>query len=219
MALLLIGFVPGTILAQGFKVIANPSVQAESVSATDLKGVFLEQQSSLGSAHVSPVLAKGGPAHEAFLSRLLGRSEADLQNYYRTLVFTGRGSMPRALDSDADVIEYVARTRGAIGYVSPDAATHGVRALDVVSGGNAMNRKLVYRVEPEYPEVLKKRFIGGTVKLRVVIALSGNVQDVTVIGGDAVLGESAAAAVTKWKYAAASTQTTAEVSLTFDPRR
>ena len=42
-------------------------------------------------------------------------SEDDLQAYYSTLVFTGRGFTPKALESDAEVVAYVARTRGTVG--------------------------------------------------------------------------------------------------------
>ena len=92
--------------------IANSSVKADTISAAELKRVFLEEKISLGDGtHVEPVLQKDGPAHEAFLQEYLGRSEDDLQAYYRTLVFTGRGSIPKALGSDAEVVAYVARTR------------------------------------------------------------------------------------------------------------
>ncbi len=39
--------------------------------------------------------------------------------------------MPKALAADSEVVAYVARTKGAIGYVSAGAATAGVKVLDV----------------------------------------------------------------------------------------
>lgn len=206
----------GVASAQGVKVIANSSVQATSISARDLKSVYLEEKSSLaGSGHVEPVLAKAGPAHEAFLKRVLGRTDSDLQMYYRSLVFTGRGSMPKTLDSDEAVVAYVARTRGAIGYVSLGANADGVRTLDIAENGD---RKLITRVEPEYPAMLRQRGIGGTVRMAVVIAPSGSVKEVQLRGGDAALGEAAIAAVRRWKYAPASSETETEVSISFEPQ-
>ena len=113
------------------RVIANASVAAESVSADDLKKVFLATSTSLDGSHVEPVLAKGGPAHEAFLRDYLGKTDAALQTYYRSLVFTGKGSMPKALGTDAEVVAYVAKTKGAIGYVSASAGATGVKTLEV----------------------------------------------------------------------------------------
>jgi len=206
----------GEASAQDVKVIANSSVQATSISASDLKSVYLEEKSSLArSGHVEPVLAKGGPAHEAFLKQVLRRTDSDLQMYYRSLVFTGRGSIPRTLDSDEAVVAYVAKTRGAIGYVSRSTNAEGVRTLELAEGGD---RKLVTRVEPEYPAMLRQHGIAGTVRMAVVIAPSGNVKHVELRGGDAALGEAAVAAVKKWKYTPANSETETEVSISFEPQ-
>jgi hypothetical protein len=117
--------------AAGVKVIANPSVVANAISAGEIKDVFLLDRDSLGGSHVEPVLTKGGPAHEAFLKQYLGKSDAVLQAFYRSLVFTGKASMPKTLGSDAEVVAYVAKTKGAVGYVSGDANTAGVKTLQV----------------------------------------------------------------------------------------
>jgi hypothetical protein len=39
--------------------------------------------------------------------------------------------MPKTLSSDADVVEYVARTRGAIGYITHSSPHSGVKTLTV----------------------------------------------------------------------------------------
>lgn len=118
--------------AADLKIIANPSVGASSVSTDELKGVFLATKTSLSDgSHVEPVLEKGGPAHEAFLKEYIGKTDSAFETYYRSLVFTGKASMPKTTASDADMIAYVAKTRGAIGYVSAGADTAGVKTLDV----------------------------------------------------------------------------------------
>jgi len=130
LAVLFIG--AATALAADFKVIANSSVGASSVSADELKGVFLATKSSLSDgSHVEPVLLKGGAAHEAFLKEYVGKSDSALETYYRSLVFTGKGSMPKALASDAEVVAYVEKTKGAVGYVSASASTGSAKVLEV----------------------------------------------------------------------------------------
>jgi hypothetical protein len=119
-------------LASDVKVIANSSVKADTISAMELRCVFLEEKNWLADGtHVEPVLERDGPVHIAFRQQYLGRSENDLQAHYRTLVFTGRGSMPKVLGSDAEVVAYVARTRGAIGYVSSATSADGVKTLTI----------------------------------------------------------------------------------------
>ena len=205
-------------VAGDVKVIANASVKADTISAADLKRVFLEEKSSLDGSHVEPLLEKEWRAHEAFLQEYLGMSEDDLQSYYQTLLFTGRGFMPKVLGSDAEVVAYVARTQGAIGYVSSAASAEGVKTLAIGVPSSNAERKLITRVEPDYPDTLKRLNIGGTVRLRVSISAKGNVEDVELLGGNPILGESAAAAVKKWVYAAGRSRTIAEVSILFDGR-
>ena len=57
-----------TASAGEIKVIANPGVGASSVSADELKAVFLATKTSLSDgSHVEPVPAKGGAVPEAFV--------------------------------------------------------------------------------------------------------------------------------------------------------
>jgi hypothetical protein len=118
--------------AADIKVIANSSVGATSVSSDELKGVFLATKSSLSDgSHVEPVLLKSGASHEAFLKDYVGKSDSALETYYRSLVFTGKGSMPKAFATDAEVVAYVEKTKGAIGYVAAGTSTGGAKVLDV----------------------------------------------------------------------------------------
>jgi ABC-type phosphate transport system substrate-binding protein len=106
-------------------------VRLSSVSADELKNVFLVTKTFLSDGHVEPVLEKGGSTHEAFLKQYLGKTDAALNTYYRSLVFTGKAFMPKMLGSDEEVAAYVAKTKGAIGYVSPAVSTPGAKAIAV----------------------------------------------------------------------------------------
>ena len=124
----------GAYTAQGadLKLIANLSVNVSSVSADDLRNIFLETKTSLsGGGRLEPVLSKGGPTHEAFLKQYLGKTDAALNTYYRSLVFTGKAFMPKILASDTDIAAYVAKTKGAIGYVNAGASTPGAKTITV----------------------------------------------------------------------------------------
>lgn len=84
---------------------------------------------------------------------------------------------------------------------------------------NATERKLITRVEPEYPETLQRLYIGGIVRLELTIAAKGNVESVTLLGGNPILGQSAMSAVRKWKYAPTHSRTVTQVKIEFDPHR
>jgi len=207
-------------LAGNVRIIANPNVKAEAISASEIRSVFLGERNVLrDGTHVEPVLSRGGAAHAVFLKEYLGQNDDALQNYYRSLVFTGKGSMPKVLHSDEEVVAYVAKTRGAIGYVSSAATLDGVKTLAVYQAGTEGARQLLSRVEPVYPELLQSNHIGGTVRLKVTVAASGKVEGVQLLGGNPILGEAAMAAVGKWVFAAGRSRTEIEVSIPFDPDR
>jgi TonB family protein len=220
--LITVGFIIAAVMnvAPGdVKIICNVSVRADSISAGELKSVFLLQRRTLkDDSPVVPVLEKSGDAHEAFLRQYLDRGSEEMQTYYQRLVFTGKRSMPKELNSDTEVVPYVARTRGAIGYVSDVAATEGVKVL-VVSDGRSAERTVPTRVEPEYPETLQRLQIGGTVRLAVTLSPRGTVEKVALLGGNPILAEAASKAVRQWVYTPRPSQTTIEVTVPFESHR
>ncbi|HKW18084.1 MAG TPA: energy transducer TonB [Terriglobales bacterium] len=86
------------------------------------------------------------------------------------------------------------------------------------SGKNAIDRKLITRVSPEYPDALKKNFIGGAVRVEVTVSPAGNVDNAQLLGGNPILGQAAIKAIKQWKYAPAGTWDKLVVKVDFDPR-
>lgn len=80
-------------------------------------------------------------------------------------------------------------------------------------------RKVLKRVEAQYPSILKKRGIGGIVRLRVIVKADGTVREVEVLGGSAILADSAQKAVKQWVFTPGAAESTVEVSVVFDPMR
>ena len=78
-------------------------------------------------------------------------------------------------------------------------------------------RKLRYKVDPQYPAILKAQRIGGVVRLNVSISPRGVVETVSPLGGSAPLVNAAVTAVKRWKYEPAFGWTTMEVRLQFTP--
>ena len=80
-------------------------------------------------------------------------------------------------------------------------------------------RKLIHKVDPPYPWDLKRAYIGGTVRLDVMVTPRGNVESVSVIGGNPILADVAARTVKKWQYAPADAATKLRINVEFDPRQ
>ena len=85
------------------------------------------------------------------------------------------------------------------------------------SNGPEHVRKVIYRVEPGYPELARRMRMTGTVRLVAVVAPNGTVKQVEPVGGNPVLLKSAEDAVIKWKYAPASSESKESIELFFSP--
>jgi len=113
-------------------VVANPGVAASAVSRAQLRDVFTGAASGIkGAAQVTPVLLKDGPTHDDFLSAYIGKSDSAFRAEWRSLLFSGQAVLPRTMDSDTEMVEYVAHTPGAIGYIAQTSPHPGVKILAV----------------------------------------------------------------------------------------
>lgn len=81
------------------------------------------------------------------------------------------------------------------------------------------DRRLITRIEPEYPDALKKLYIGGVVRVEVQVAANGTVKNTKLLGGSPILGQSTMKAVKQWKYVPAAADETLTVKIEFDPHR
>jgi ABC-type phosphate transport system substrate-binding protein len=113
-------------------VIANPGVKATDISKNDLRDVFTGAATALpGGGNVVPILLKAGTVHEEFLQAYIGKNDTAYRAGWRSLVFSGQASMPKSLDTDTAVVEFVAHNAGAIGYIGKSTAHEGVKVLAV----------------------------------------------------------------------------------------
>ncbi len=119
--------------AQDVVLVANKGVQVSEISNADLRAIFLGTRTRFADgSHAVPVTLKGGPAHEVFLKNHVGEGPEEFRSQWRKVVFTGQGAMPKAFDSESALIEYVAATPGAVGYVSRISPQNRVKLLAAV---------------------------------------------------------------------------------------
>ncbi len=113
-------------------VIANKDVPLTSIGSDVLKNIFLVKKTEWDNGNkISFVTLKSCDTQKAFLKTYLKKTPSQYQRYFRTLVFTGKGKTPRAYSSEAEVVRYVSKTGGAIGYVSSGAETGSVKIITV----------------------------------------------------------------------------------------
>ena len=117
----------------GFKVVANLEVPAESLSRAQLSDVFLKRSTVFpGGGAAAPVdQAEGSPVFEAFSRDVHGKAGSVVRAFWKKVAATGRDSPPPVRRSDDEVLAFVRSTRGAIGYVSAATPTSGVKVIRV----------------------------------------------------------------------------------------
>jgi len=123
----------GTLLrAQDVMIVVNRGSSVSEITEAQLRDIFTGARSRIDDgARAIPVLLKGGPTHEVFLHRHIRETPDEFRARWRKAVFTGQGSMPKEFASEAAVLDYVAVTPGAIGYVSRVKDPEAVKALSV----------------------------------------------------------------------------------------
>jgi len=90
----------------------------------------------------------------------------------------------------------------------------GLSALNL---GAQENRKAISSPTPIYPETARRFRLSGVVKVQVTIAPDGQVKDIKVIGGHPLLVSAVQDTLKNWKYATASSETTALLEFSFHP--
>lgn len=119
--------------APQFQLIVHPSNPTASVDRRFVSEVFLKKRTRWSDDHaIRPVdLSPQSATRRRFSKDALKRSVEAVRSYWRRIVFSGRGVPPPELDADQDVVSYVRKHRGAIGYVSLGADVSGVKVVSI----------------------------------------------------------------------------------------
>ncbi len=66
---------------------------------------------------------------EQFNQKVLNKSGSQIKAYWSKLVFTGKGTPPKEISSDAEMLELVSQNPSVIGYVDKASVTDKVKVL------------------------------------------------------------------------------------------
>lgn len=81
---------------------------------------------------VIPVdLGPDSVARRRFSEEVLSRSVAGVKNYWQQLIFSGRDLPPPEFSTEEEVIRYVGKTPGSVGYVSSTTLSGASSAGDI----------------------------------------------------------------------------------------
>ena len=114
----------------GIAVIVHPS-NASSLDKAEISRIFLGKMKSFPSGGTAiPVNIEEGAASRAeFEKAVLNKTASQIKAYWSKLVFTGKGTPPKELPSDAEIIALIKSNPNLIGYVSDSAVTGDVKVV------------------------------------------------------------------------------------------
>ena len=114
-------------------IIVNSSTSQDSISAKDLKNIFLGKKTRWEDGlKIAPVTVRSGQLHEAFLKTYVRKTRIHYETYWKRVIFTGQGRPPYAAKTMSEVLEHVRNTPGAIGYVAATMRLDKVKVISVL---------------------------------------------------------------------------------------
>ncbi len=118
----------GAVRAEGIAVVGHESVPR--LDAATVQRIFTGRVVEFNGVQITAVnLARGSSLRGRFLASFVGQDEEKYVAYWTVRRFVGLGMPPAELASSAEVIQFVSRRPGAVGYVDASEVTPGVKVL------------------------------------------------------------------------------------------
>lgn len=112
--------------------IVNNSVTQTSITKEEVMLVFLGKKKKWNNGDRIKVSAlKSGAVHEAFLNEYVKKTASKYASFWKIAIVSGTGYPPKFFKTEEDLVDYVMKKAGAIGYISSDTPYEGVKVLPI----------------------------------------------------------------------------------------
>lgn len=118
---------------RSLRVIVSRENKIASLSTDDLNRIFLGKKTlwESGTRIVPAMPEEESPAGETFLAGTLKKSVSQFRAYWKRLLFSGGGTVPKVFRSSSQLVDFVARQPGAIAVIEASAVDDRVRVLEI----------------------------------------------------------------------------------------
>ncbi len=115
----------------GIAVIANKSNKQHAVTKKMVANMYLGKMKHFSNGRsVKPVdQPRGSQLRKKFYRAVLGMSESELNRYWAKRKYSGKGKPPMKLNTDAEILDWVASNPEAIGYIDGKSLNGKVKVL------------------------------------------------------------------------------------------
>jgi ABC-type phosphate transport system substrate-binding protein len=117
------------------RIVVNKENKIASLSIDDLQRIFLGKKTlwESGTRIVPAMPEEESAAGSAFLSGTMQRSVSQFRTYWKRLLFSGGGTVPKVFRTNGQILDFVARQPGGIGVVEASAVDDRVRVLEITN--------------------------------------------------------------------------------------
>ena len=130
MAIMLV--IPGVATAGGIIIIRNKSIAESKLDKNDIKNIYLGKKTTWSdNQKIVFVTQDDTGISDEFLKEYVNKSASQFDSYWKAQVFSGKGTPPKSFASDSELVQFVAQTKGALGYVSSNQGLDNVKIMTV----------------------------------------------------------------------------------------
>ncbi len=118
-------------LTADIAVITNKTAKFDSLSAKEVKSIFLQKSKTLpdGSYAIVGDQPSSSTVRKEFNKKILKKSSKKLKRYWSKLLFSGKGVPPKVIGNDEDMKKWVASTPNSLGYIDIESLDDSVKAV------------------------------------------------------------------------------------------
>lgn len=100
-------------------IICNKDVAVDALRRDDVRDIFLGKQRRWPDDNMAEIVTLANyDIHRRFLQQFTAKTPTQFRTYWRKMLFTGKGMVPKAFPDEKSLITYIAKTKGAIGYMT-----------------------------------------------------------------------------------------------------
>ncbi len=113
-------------------IITNKDVKDTVITKKALKAIFLGRKVQwTDNTPIRFVISRESDLYNTFLRTYINKSAQQYMNYWKMMMFSGKGMVPQSCATSAKMLEYVSGTSGAIGYIDSSITPANVNTINV----------------------------------------------------------------------------------------
>lgn len=119
--------------AENFAVVVNKSSAVGKLDKREVANIFLSKTTRHhNNQTVTPLELHDTATQELFYHEISGKTLAQINSYWTTLIFTGKGRPPKKISGVAQLIEALSKNPNAITYLPLNQITGSMKIVHMV---------------------------------------------------------------------------------------